>query len=52
MNPDKLRKLRPFFRPQGGTITGARAATRALPCGRCHWWVLATACRATPERLL
>jgi hypothetical protein len=23
MNPDKLRKLRPFFRPQGGTVTGA-----------------------------
>lgn len=26
MNADKLRKLKPFFRPQGGTITGARAA--------------------------
>lgn len=25
MNVEKLRKLKPFFRPQGGTITGGRA---------------------------
>lgn len=25
MDPDKLRKLKPFFRPQGGTVTGAHA---------------------------
>ena len=25
MNVDKLRKLKPFFRPQGGSITGGQA---------------------------
>ena len=40
MNADKLRKLKPFFRPQSGTVTGAgrppclpAAAHAAMPAG-------------------
>lgn len=53
MNVDKLRKLKPFFRPQGGTITGG--------CGACFWRTAHTLvgtcaptampCRDPPQRL-
>lgn len=62
MNADKLRKLNPFFRPQGGTITGTLPAHRALPatglacmparssphCWRASWCHPSAAARLQP----